>query len=57
MIMKNYHTHTMRCYHAIDQEEDYIQAAIKAGYTELGFSDHTPWRYSSGFHSSMRMKR
>ena len=54
--MKNYHTHTMRCYHAIDQEEDYIQAAIKAGYTELGFSDHTPWRYSSGFHSSMRME-
>ena len=40
--MKNYHTHTKRCYHAIDNEEDYILAAIKSGYSELGFSDHTP---------------
>jgi len=54
--MKNYHTHTQRCYHAIDSEEEYILAAIKAGYTELGFSDHTPWRYHSSFHSSMRME-
>lgn len=54
--MKNYHTHTKRCYHAIDCEEDYILAAIKAGYEELGFSDHTPWRYHSTFHSSMRME-
>ena len=56
MVMKNYHTHTMRCHHAIDTEEDYIKSAIQAGYTELGFSDHTPWRYASHFHSSMRME-
>jgi len=54
--MKNYHTHTTRCYHAIDSEEDYILAAIQSGYTELGFSDHTPWRYDSAFHSTMRME-
>lgn len=54
--MKNYHTHTRRCYHAIDSEEDYIKAAIQAGYKELGFSDHTPWHYASSFHSSMRME-
>lgn len=54
--MKNYHTHTKRCYHAIDNEEDYIKAAIKSGYTELGFSDHTPWHYDSSFHSTMRME-
>lgn len=54
--MKNYHTHTKRCYHAIDSDEDYVLAAIKAGYEELGFSDHTPWRYHSYFHSSMRME-
>lgn len=54
--MKNYHTHTKRCYHAIDNEEDYIKAAIQAGYKELGFSDHTPWHYASSFHSSMRME-
>jgi histidinol-phosphatase (PHP family) len=54
--MKNYHTHTKRCYHAIDSEEDYIKAAIAAGYTELGFSDHTPWHYDSSFHATMRME-
>lgn len=54
--MKNYHTHTVRCYHAMDKEEDYIKAAIKSGYTELGFSDHTPWHYDSAYHSTMRME-
>ncbi|MEG0367550.1 MAG: PHP domain-containing protein, partial [Coprobacillus sp.] len=54
--MKNYHTHTTRCYHAINNEEDYIKAAISSGYTELGFSDHTPWHYDSSFHSTMRME-
>lgn len=54
--MKNYHTHTKRCYHALNTEEEYIQAAIQSGYTELGFSDHTPWRYESSFHSTMRME-
>ena len=34
--MKNYHTHTTRCMHAIGSEEEYILAAISAGYTELG---------------------
>lgn len=54
--MKNYHTHTKRCYHALNTEEEYIQAAIQSGYTELGFSDHTPWRYDSSYHSTMRME-
>ena len=52
--MKNYHTHTRRCQHAIDSEEDYILSAIQSGYTELGFSDHTPWIYDSSFHPMMR---
>lgn len=54
--MKNYHTHTKRCYHAIGSEEEYIEAAIQAGYSELGFSDHTPWHYDSSFHATMRME-
>ena len=54
--MKNYHTHTTRCYHASGTEEEYILSAIKAGFTELGFSDHTPWHYDSSFHSTMRME-
>ncbi len=36
----NYHTHTVRCGHASGTEEEYIINAIKAGYKELGFSDH-----------------
>ena len=38
--MNNYHTHTKRCNHAIGTDEEYINAAIKAGYEGLGFSDH-----------------
>jgi len=53
--MKNYHTHTYRCHHAIGRDEDYILAAIDGGYTELGFSDHSPWKYKSGYISGMRM--
>lgn len=54
--MKNYHTHTSRCHHAIGTEEEYILSAIESGYTELGFSDHTPWKYDSSYVSHMRMK-
>ncbi len=52
----NYHTHTMRCHHAIGSDEDYVKSAISAGFDELGFSDHTPWRYDSDFVAHMRMK-
>ena len=40
----NYHTHTYRCKHAYGTDEEYIEAAIKAGYKILGFSDHAPYR-------------
>lgn len=39
----NYHTHTYRCYHAEGKEREYIEAAIAAGITDMGFSDHAPW--------------
>jgi len=52
----NYHTHTARCGHAIGTDEAYVQAAVKAGYDVLGFSDHVPWPYKSGFiHHGVRM--
>ncbi len=54
--MKNYHTHTVRCKHAIGSERDYIEAAIQTGNSELGFSDHAPWHYESSFHPTMRME-
>ena len=52
----NYHTHTWRCQHAGGAEEDYVRAAIDAGFVVLGFSDHTPWPYDSDFVSGMRMR-
>lgn len=51
----NYHTHTTRCLHATGSDEDYVLSAIKGGYQELGFSDHTPWKYHSDYISDIRM--
>lgn len=45
----NYHTHTTRCGHAFGTDEQYVLAAMEAGYDTLGFSDHVPWPYKSGF--------
>ena len=45
----NYHTHTARCGHAEGSDEAYVRAAIEQGFEELGFSDHVPWPYKSGF--------
>ena len=53
--MKNYHTHTYRCMHASGSDEEYVLAAIEAGYTVLGFADHAPWKYDSNFVSKIRM--
>ena len=39
----NFHTHTYRCRHAVGDEREYIEAAVQAGFEQLGFSDHTPW--------------
>jgi histidinol-phosphatase (PHP family) len=51
----NYHTHTTRCHHAVGSDEEYILSAIKGGYDELGFSDHTPWKYITDYVSPVRM--
>lgn len=54
--MRNYHTHTWRCQHARGTEEAYVKTAIAQGFDTLGFADHTPWPYKSGFISGMRMR-
>src|SRR5712691_7142325 len=36
----DYHVHTARCGHATGAMERYVECAIEAGLTELGFSDH-----------------
>lgn len=59
MLYGNYHTHTKRCGHASGEDEEYVEAAIEAGFKELGFTDHCPWPYKiEGFYGTgtrMRM--
>ena len=54
--MQNFHTHTYRCHHAKGTDRDYIEAAIKAGYTEIGFSDHVPYLFPTEHYSDFRMR-
>ena len=56
MRKTNYHTHTKRCMHACGKDEEYVLAAIANGYEELGFSDHTPWKYDTDYVAHMRMR-
>jgi len=49
----DYHMHTPRCHHAKGDVREYAQAAIKAGLTEIGMSDHSPM--PEAFHDAWRM--
>lgn len=40
--MRDYHTHTYRCKHAIGRVEDYARFAFENKYKVLGITDHTP---------------
>lgn len=40
----DYHTHTPLCRHAEGSPQEYVDAALKAGVTEYGISDHAPAR-------------
>lgn len=55
MRKTNYHMHTRRCMHASGTDEEYVKSAIRNGYEEIGFSDHSPWKYDSDFVAHMRM--
>ena len=44
----DYHTHTPLCLHAEGTPQQYIDAAIAAGLTEYGISDHAPVKKSDG---------
>lgn len=50
----NYHTHTTLCNHAKGENEEYVLAAIEAGFDEIGFADHSAWDFRN-FRSGMRM--
>ncbi|MBE5922166.1 MAG: PHP domain-containing protein [Lachnospiraceae bacterium] len=55
-LIANYHTHTTRCGHAEGTEREYIEAAIEAGLSVLGFADHGPWPFKNGFKSGIRLE-
>lgn len=40
----DYHTHTPLCHHAEGEPEAFVDAALAAGLTEYGISDHAPQR-------------
>ena len=40
----DYHTHTPLCHHAEGRPEAFVDAALAAGLTEYGISDHAPVR-------------
>lgn len=40
----DYHTHTPLCRHAEGEPEAFVDAAIRAGLTDYGISDHAPQR-------------
>ena len=44
MLKTNWHTHTVRCGHAVGRDEEYVEAALISGFKALGFSDHAPYR-------------
>ena len=52
----NLHTHTARCYHAAGTDEEYVLAAIEAGYGKLGFAAHTPIPYKDDYFPGDKMK-
>ncbi len=51
----NFHTHTFRCKHAAGTDEEYVKAALTAGFDVLGFADHAPWAYATKYISHCRM--
>lgn len=54
-LTENYHTHTCRCGHASGADREYVENAIRAGITTLGFSDHSPMIFPGDYYSGFRM--
>jgi histidinol-phosphatase (PHP family) len=54
-MLHNYHTHTLRCNHALGTDREYVEAAIQKGLKTLGFSDHAPFLSGYDTYASFRM--
>lgn len=51
----NYHTHTVRCHHAVGEAEEYVVRAIENGIKYMGFSDHVPLKFKDGSEAGHRI--
>lgn len=51
----DYHMHTPACRHAVGEPPEYAAAAVTAGLTEIGFSDHSPMRQDDFDNWRMRL--
>lgn len=56
-MLRNYHSHTARCGHAWGTDEEFVEAAIEAGFAVLGFSEHSPWPFADGYQEMDRRQR
>ncbi len=45
--MFDYHIHSKLCRHAEGELEDYVLSAIDKKFSEIGFSEHTPYQFLS----------
>ena len=54
-MLANYHTHTTRCGHAVGEDREYVETAIRRGLKVLGFSDHVPMAFPDGRESRFRV--
>ncbi len=54
-MIANYHTHTVRCGHAVGEDREYVETAIRRGLKVLGFSDHVPMPFPDGHESRFRV--
>jgi histidinol-phosphatase (PHP family) len=51
----DYHMHTPACRHATGEPAEYAARAVKLGFTEIGFSDHSPMRQDDFDNWRMRL--
>lgn len=56
-MIANYHTHTYRCGHAVGEDRQYVETAIRRGLQVLGFSEHVPMPFPDGHESRFRVPR
>ena len=54
-MIANYHTHTYRCGHAVGEDRQYVETAIRRGLQVLGFSEHVPMPFPDGHESRFRV--